>query len=189
MEHDGRAAEAPGEGAGASEGDRSGVDWRAVRRAYEETSEPVAVLIRRFGLSHGRLSRRREREGWKTRPSIGGRDTGRAIGRWSAEQLQQLLVLHGMLTGRLAAEMTATGIFEIAHAEALLMQALSRRALMPRRGKRMQKRRKTADVTTKAGGAEKKKNNDANERKDDLEWLRAELTRRVEEARRRGGLS
>jgi hypothetical protein len=46
-----------------------GVDWAAVRVAYETGGESVAVLLRKYGLSVHVLRTRRRAEGWRTRAS------------------------------------------------------------------------------------------------------------------------
>jgi hypothetical protein len=153
------------------------VDWADVRRAYEETSEPVAAIVRRLGLTHRKLRYRREKEGWAIRPH--GPGASIVLNGWAAEQLRRLLIVHGMLTGRLAAAVTATDELKLEHVEAMLMQAKSRRALIrPERGK-MQKCRKSAKKPRKPDGTEKKNNNAGLDRTDDIAFIRAELKRRV----------
>lgn len=180
----GRDAQANG---GAGPPTEAPVDWAAVRRAYEESGETVAGILRRFGVTARQLRYRRETEGWRIRPSTGGRRGDGETERRAALRLRELLLLHGTLTSRLAAEVAAATVFDIRHAEALLVQARSRRALMPGQEGRMPRRRKPAQVTKKAGSADKKNNNDANQRNDDLAWLRAELKRRLEDVRRETG--
>lgn len=47
----------------------SGVEWAAIRNAFEVEGEPLSVLARLFGLTVKALSMRKAREGWGDGPS------------------------------------------------------------------------------------------------------------------------
>lgn len=158
----------------------------AVRELYETTDIPVAELQRRTGLTDRLFRRLRESGGWRSRPQIAqpgdqqGQKTiaGRLARRIERAALTQLAALDARL-----AEGTTPGAEEIRTMRELMRLAREADALT----------RKTigkADSAGRSGGGGGSDKSDAQESEAAyVEWMRAELTRRLDCLARESGLA
>jgi hypothetical protein len=146
----------------------AGVDWEAVRRAYELGAESVASIQKRFGISKNELTKRRIKEGWTTRPPAaqpGPLQGHKPVGEEALEFRLNRLVTIG--TAMLERKMADEGINE---ANARMLTELCRA---------QESRMRT--VRTKNGKIREKKNHDAGrDFRDDPDWLIAEINRRLD---------
>ena len=147
-----------------------GVDWGAVRRAYELSGEAVSAIRARFGLTPHQLRVVRVAEGWATRPAVarpGPLQGRKAVGSEAlASRLSRLLAIGiAMLEMRIAEEgmtdQNARTLTELCRAEEIRMRST---------------RAKTAK-------SRETKIDDAGLEAADDAWYRAELKKRIHRVR------
>lgn len=159
------------------DGDGSGANRAEARRLYEEGRVPVAQIRQRFALSIWQFRKWRETDGWRPRPRVatpgvrspfhvGAVATLLLRARGLAERQIAALEERERQNGRLTEE-DMRGLAWVTQTLEHLMNA----------GRKPTTRLKKK--ATAASDREKKNNNAGRERDDDLEWLRAELRRRL----------
>lgn len=158
----------------------------AVRELYETTKIPVAELRRRTGLTESLFRRLRVSGGWRVRPKIAepgaaqGQKTiaGRLARRIERAALTQLAALDARL-----AEGTTPGAEEIRTMRELMRLAREADALT----------RKTTGKAGVAGGGNRAGGSDKSDSQESeaayVEWMRAELTRRLDCLAEESGLA
>jgi hypothetical protein len=148
------------------------IDVEALRRDYELTREPVASILRRFGLTRWRLQKLRIENCWTSRPQIArpgplqGQKGQKSLGAEAVDFRLNRLVAIG--TDMLERKVADEGMTE---ANARTLKELCRAQETRMRSTRNEKAAKAR---------EKKSNDDAADFRDDPNWLKAEFSRRLD---------
>jgi hypothetical protein len=158
------------------------VDVAAVRELYEKTGFSVPEILRRTGLTEANLRRLRETEGWTARPRVaepGGRQGRKTIAARLASRIEKAALTQlAALDARLG-EGTTPDAEEIRTMRELMRLAKEADALT----------RKTPGKPAGKTGATSEKSDVQESEAAYVEWMRAELTRRLDCLSEESGLA